>query len=225
MSPEKGIDQKNVCSSGLSADSPKSLSEACGVNQLPRRPACRGGSRAGALREQDERRLLILIESGNHFVLCVVPAEPGIECLQQVGVAGTRGEIELRRQPLRDGVFVPERLHDKRSLGRTEEPARQGVVSLDGGGPGIALSVWVAEPQEVSIVREMRVVFRSAKDRPFAERKATIGQLILERSLRRTGSPCPGWPRWPLWATCVTKEQEVTTEVARDQTSCAKAHR
>ena len=33
------------------------------------------------------------------------------------------------------------------------------------------------------------------------------------------------WLRLPLWATWVTKEQEVSTEVARDQTSCAKAHR
>ena len=52
----------------------------------------------------------------------------------------------------------------------------------------------------LSIVRETRVVFRSAKDRPFAERKATIRQLFHERSLdQRIGPVQPIAANDSLW--------------------------
>ncbi len=74
-----------------------------------------------------------------------------------------------------------------------------------------------------SIVRETRVVFRSAKDRPFAERKATIRQLFLERSLASVGRESPVPERrasTEQWSATVHVHPARWTDVQRSLSRC-----
>src|SRR5262249_16170529 len=60
--------------------------------------------------EQVEGGLLIVVESGDQFVLCVQASQFGVERLQEVSVLLECRHLQLRRQRLGDRVFGLERV-------------------------------------------------------------------------------------------------------------------